>query len=245
MSCDEVETLLAIHAVDGLDADEVRSVSTHLEGCVACRRAGEGFLRTAALLPLALPQRTPPAHLRHRLMAEVYAEAAGSPRRPRLHQRIWARVPAGRPFAFAAGGLAAAAAVTVIALLPLGRAAPVLPGARTVAVTLHGTTAMPLAHGRLDYDPQQHQAVVTAQGLTPQSSDGTAAPPPIYELWLIRSNSAAVPAGVLSLGPDGHTWMAAVRLNARDYQSVATTIEPAGGSSTPTGPEVLQARLNG
>ncbi|GAC1339935.1 MAG: anti-sigma factor [Candidatus Dormibacteria bacterium] len=249
MNCEEVETLLAIHAVGGLEPDEVSLVSQHLAGCVACQKTGEAFARSAALLPLALPQRTPPAGLRHRLMADVYAEAAGRPLRLPLTRRVWGRLPTGRPFgrpfAFAAG-LAAAAAVTLIALVPgIGRSTPATPGSRTVAVTLHGTTAMPLAHGVLAYDPQRHEAIVTVEGLTRQSSDGTAAAPPIYELWLIRPNTAAVPAGVLSLGPDGQTWMAAMRMNAHDYQSLAATIEPAGGSSAPTGPEVLQAQLSG
>ncbi|MFN2450913.1 MAG: anti-sigma factor domain-containing protein [Candidatus Dormibacteria bacterium] len=241
MSCDEIETLLAIHAVGELAPDEVRQVTGHLETCVSCQQAGEAFLRTSALLPLALPQRTPPAQLRNRLMAQVYAEAAGRPQPVSWRHRLWRHVPAGRPFTFGAG-LAAAAVVALVAFAGL-RPPAAGPSSHPVAVALHGTTAMPLANGELEYSPQTGLAVLSVKGLTPQSSDGTAAAPPIYQLWLIRANAVAVPAGVLSLGPDGHTWMAAMRMKPHEFQSLATTIEPPGGSSAPTGPEVLQAQL--
>ena len=227
-------------------------MTEHLEGCVPCRETGAAFLRTAALLPLALPLRAPSPNLRNRLMAQVYAEAAArqrpveagepgqTPQPVPWYRRIREQVLARRPLALGAG---LAMAAILLAALGLGRGGSATPGSRTVAVAVHGTTAMPLAHGVISYNPQTQEAVVTVQGLTRQSSDGTAAAPPIYEVWLIRPNTVAVPAAVLSMSPDGHTWMAAMRMAPHEYQSLATTIEPAGGSSAPTGPEVLQAQL--
>jgi len=244
MTCDDVETLLAIHAVGGgLETEETRAVNVHLNDCAACRRTGAAFLSSSALLPLALPQHTPPARLRHRLMAQVYSEAADRPLAAPSPPRGWRRVTRSRPLAFGAG-LAIAAALAVVAALPLVNRSHDA-GAETVAIALQGTASMPHAHGVLDYDPQRHRAVVTVEGLTPPSAGTVGAAPPVYELWLLPAHTAAVAAGTLSLQPDGHTWMAAIGMNAPDYRAVAATLEPAGGSSSPTGPQVLAGQLTG
>jgi anti-sigma-K factor RskA len=108
-------------------------------------------------------------------------------------------------------------------------------------VPLAATALAPTAHGQLVYDRGGSGGVVTVTGLSSPSTITRGGG--VYEVWLVRPDGVPVPAAYLSQQPDG-TWSAAVNGNISSYSLVAATVEPAGGSRTPSAVRVFQASLN-
>ena len=78
------------------------------------------------------------------------------------------------------------------------------------------------------------QATLVAFDLPAIDADQT------YQLWLIPADGDPVPAGLLAAQRGGAaTWNTTVPLQSGDFAAVGLSIEPAGGSSAPTGPIVL------
>ncbi len=146
-------------------------------------------------------------------------------------------MPTGRGFTVL-GGVAAAALIALTTSNALHRSTPARPSHETIALV--STPAAPNAHGNLVFDPAVSQAVLTVSGLPkPNAITGHDS---VYEVWLIRADGAAVPAAYLSQAPDG-TWTAAMHGDMRGITTVATTVEPPGGSITPSGTKVMQGYL--
>jgi anti-sigma-K factor RskA len=242
MTCDQVEEVLALASLDALDTgDEAASARRHLAGCAQCRRTAASFSSAVSLLPDALPLVAPPPRLRHAVMARVYADAieAPPPKKPLL-RRWWEAVPSARAFTM----VSAAAVVAALVLGLWGAFRPTSPGpapARSVAYQLSGTTAEPTATGTLQFDPQSKRGVIVVHGL--QAPDLTPEEHHVYEVWLIPSKGAPVPAGFLTLQPDHQTWTGVVSGDVTTYRTVAATIEPDGGTLAPTGLEVLSGNV--
>jgi anti-sigma-K factor RskA len=244
MTCDDSELLLAAHAVGCLDPGEEAGLRVHLEGCQDCRRVGGVLLHVGTMIAGTVSPVTPPPSLRRNLMARVEAEArarssAAMPQRSaRWHRRLWSRVPSGRRFT-AAGGLAAAAA-SLLAAWSLAGPRPA--GAVAIRVPTCGSAGAPATRCVLDYDPDRHQAVLTATGLTlPAVLGGASAQ--TYEVWLIPAGGAPMPAAFLAQGPGGGSWSSVIPRSLHGSAAIAVTAEPAGGSLAPTGPEVLRVPL--
>jgi anti-sigma-K factor RskA len=244
MTCDESELLLAAYAVGGLDPGEEGGLRVHLEGCGDCRELGGVLLHVGAMIAGTVTPVTPPPSLRRDLMARVEAEARGRSsaavpqRSARWHRRLWSRVPSGRRFT-AAGGLVAAAASLLAAWSLAG---PHPAGAVAIRVPTCGSAGAPATRCALDYDPNRHQAVLTATGLTlPAVLGGASAL--TYEVWLIPAGGAPMPAAFLAQGPDGGSWSSVISRSLHGCAAIAVTAEPAGGSLAPTGPEVLRVPL--
>jgi len=244
MSCSDADAQIAALAVGSLDDGDIPGLRKHLADCPPCRQVAASYSRAAGQLPLALKPVTPSPALKTRLMAAVYADAAGAPRRnapgPSWFQRLWQGVPATRGWTLA-GGLATAAALVGLGSLGLtGRHAP---AGSSAAVPISGTTARPLARGELTYDTSTNSAVLTVDGLGPQPTPLAGATPK-YEVWLIDPSGAAEPAAYLTPEPRGTTWAGAFQGDMRHFKALAVTLEPSEGRLSPSGPEVLRTDLN-
>lgn len=241
ISCQDADVLAAALSVGSIDADDHTLLQEHLSTCADCRRAAGEYLAAAARLPLALEPLQPSPELRGKLMRAVYAEAeqagrrAAEARSTAWWRRLWIAVPTARGFTVLA------AAAVVVAIAATSWALVNRQGAPTpVAVSLAATPSAPSAHGQLVYDTGSTQAVLTVTGLpAPQSITAGGA---VYEVWLVRPNGTAVAAAYLNQQPDG-TWRAAVHGNISGYSAVAATVEPAGGSSAPSGVRVIEGTL--
>jgi anti-sigma-K factor RskA len=145
---------------------------------------------------------------------------------------MWDAIPRSRGFTV----LAAAAVVVAIAATSWS----VINSQDTpIAVPLAATALAPTAHGQLLYD-RGSGGVLTVTGLPSPST--VAKGGGVYEVWLVPADGAPVPAAYLSQQPDG-TWSAAVNGNVSSYSAIAATVEPAGGSRTPSAVRVFQAAL--
>jgi anti-sigma-K factor RskA len=235
--CLRVEEQLALAGVGALEASELDSdVRRHLTVCPRCRESAASYAAVVAVLAEALQPVDPPLGVRRALMAQVYGDAAGSPAvraRPRL-ARLWHALPVSRTFTLVAG----AAVVAAIALAAWG----VSRGATAQAsYQVSGTTADPNARGTLVYDPNVQTSTLVVHGLP--GPDAAGGGDHVYEVWLIPANGPASPAGFLTLQPDGSTWVAVLNGAVPAYHTVAVTVEPPGGSATPTGIEVISGAV--
>ncbi len=226
MTHDEVADLLALDAVGALEAADRELMERHLATCGPCRQAAAQYADLASLLPAALELAPPPARLRRSLMAQVYAEATAAPRLP-WWRRLIAGIPENR--AFTVVGAAAVVAAVALGIWGAGRNAAPAP----VAYSVSGTTAT----GVLAVATQPAQAVLTVKGLQPLPSSK------VYEVWLIPNQGSPKPVGFLSPGVAGGPWTAVVPGSLAGYKSIAATVEPAGGSATPSNTEVLSGQL--
>ena len=125
MSCEEATDLLALDAVGALEASDREVVERHVATCAACTHAAAEYADLASLLPAALELVPPPARLRRRLMAQVYAEATASVALP-WWRRLIAAIPANRAFT-AAGAVAVVAAIAFGIWAVAGRGASTAP----------------------------------------------------------------------------------------------------------------------
>lgn len=236
LSCPESEELLALAGLGVLPRAESTSLDAHLRQCPECRRAAAHYREAVAMLPNGLDPVEPPAEVRRSLMAQVYREApAASARRRRRPARTWS-LP--RPRLLSLAGAGAALAAMAIALVALVHT----PGSTTRTYTVFGTTSAPAVRGSLTYYNDPQQAVMTVSGLpTPVPAAG--APAPVYEVWLVRANGTAQGAAFLEQSPRTNSWSTVIHADLSQYVAVAATAEPAGGSPSPTGPQLLNVQV--
>ena len=96
------------------------------------------------------------------------------------------------------------------------------------------------ARGRVVVDPTSGDAAVVLSGMD-ASMNGK-----VYELWAIRGTQPPEPAGLLTVAQDG-TVLARVDAvpQPAEVTAFAVSIEPTGGSKSPTGPVVLVGAVAG
>jgi anti-sigma-K factor RskA len=225
MNCEEANDLLALDSVGGLEPSDRADVERHLVTCEACRQRAAQYADVASLLPAALDQVQPPARLRRNLMAQVYAEASGPAALP-WWRRLFDSIPTGRAFTLV-GTVAVVAAIVLGIWGATGRSSQ-----QPIAFTVSGTTAT----GTLDVSGGT-QGVLTVKGLNPLPATE------VYEVWLIPKQGSPQGVAFLTPGPNGGPWTAVMHGDMAEYKSIAATIEPAGGSPTPSDSEVLSGQL--
>jgi anti-sigma-K factor RskA len=239
---------LALDALGILPAEESTALSTHVEGCGECRHELERLRGDMALMALSAAGPKPPLRARQRLLSAIAKEQ-------RLHtvfarRSWWTPVPW-----FAAAGLALVAVffwrqshnlARQFAQLQqessqqqaeLERAREIVttltaPDAEVVTVTR--TNARPQPQGKAIYVRDRASLIFLASNLP-------ALPPQkAYELWLIPTSGAPIPAGVFKPDAKGSAAVInpALPLGVQ-AKAFAMTIEPEQGSSTPTMPIVM------
>ncbi|MGZ3148030.1 anti-sigma factor [Lentzea chajnantorensis] len=230
----DLHTLTGAYAVNALSDLERAAFETHLAHCAGCAVEVAELAATATRLGVAV-EFTPPPHLRARVLAAASETRQLPPHTPRAaRSRSW------RP----AGGLLAAACLVAAVVL-------------TVQVTGSDSsqdqlTQLASEYGRFsDLLSTPDARLVTANG--PAGSTATAvispsrnellflsrsmpAPPTdrVYQLWVINSDgphsAGVLPSGSAPLLTGGVT----------GAERVAVTVEPQGGSPTPTGEKVME-----
>jgi anti-sigma-K factor RskA len=245
---------LALYALGCLEGGEKTSLEKHLEECASCRRELEQLRGDAALLALSASGPRPPARAQARLINAIAKElreqtADAASRRP--HPQWWA----------AFGWAAAAAMIVVVAVVwnqnvRLKSSVAALQGlseqqrfelgqARHVVDTLTAQDVQrvdvmqvgakqPPPQGKAIYSRQNNGLIFVASNLLPLP------PQKAYELWIIPTQGAPIPAGVFK--PDAHG--GAMVINPPippgvEAKAFAITIEPEEGSTAPTMPIVM------
>jgi anti-sigma factor RsiW len=231
MADESIHELTAAYALDALDARDEATYESHLAGCSRCRAELAELSETAGALAYGIQSPAPPPGLRARILEAATAERSNV-------------VPLRRRRAFqAVAGIAAVAAGFAIGFgLWATSLRSRVDGQRSAAAELRAAVAIlgnPHAQ-RIPLGPRA-SVVVTPGGEAALVTNHLPAAPPgkTYEAWVVEGGKPA-PAGLFR-GGDG---IDAIRLS-RSVPTLAfvlVTVEPGGGSTSPTGPPILRGQ---
>jgi hypothetical protein len=256
---------LALYAMGSLDdPQDLAALEAHLGTCGECRRELEALRADMALLALSATGPQPPARSRQRLLSAVAAE----PRVAREDSRSYA-VGHLRPRWFTFAPVMVMLLLAVFSLLlwrdlrntrrvvrtdraqiehlqaELEQKNKDLAEAKMVRDLLHAPDAWPLTlvskHAppqpqiKTVYSKQQGSLLLMASNLNPLPESK------IYQLWLLPADgSAPMSAGWFKPDGKGNGMMFHKMTAGIPAKGFAITIEPAGGSQTPTMPIVME-----
>jgi anti-sigma-K factor RskA len=263
MTHDEIRDSLSALALGALDPAERAEVVAHVATCDACAAALAVEERIVQGIGLDAPPVTPPAALRSKVLARINAMSA-EPRLPRVSTAPPRRAWTGG-LALSASLVLAAAAVfyaftmrTELSALraseaasaqeatrlrqelvtlrrdwvTLTRAMDVLKAPDMLRADLAGQAQAPGAIGRAFWS--EKAGLLFAADRLPALAPGR-----VYQLWMI-TGKAATSAGIFTPDASGAASVTAlVTAGAPRPDAFGVTIEPAGGSPTPTMPIVL------
>jgi anti-sigma-K factor RskA len=229
---------LAAYAVGSLESHEHARIDAHVATCAPCRSRLDEYRALIGTLPLALTPVTPPP--------DLWEAIRSNARRRRSFRPAWKRlaIGAGR---FRAARWAAPAVVVgwLVAsnvrlhdeLERYAQGPQVEKLARRPArlIVLAGT-GRPQASARVfaAIDGQSGHMAIT--GLA-QSSPGR-----VYQLWFLPKTMPARSAATFTVDREGRAWVViAVPTTLEETRSLIVTEEAAPGSTTPTGPALVEA----
>jgi anti-sigma-K factor RskA len=239
---------LALHALGVLEGDERVALEKHLESCAGCRRELEQLRGDMALMALSTAGPTPPRRARQRLLEGVARE----PRRASVPARRgwWTLLPWVAAAALAAGlvvlwlqnsdlqrriaGLQNESAQQGAELRRAREVVSTLTATDAMRVTLVAAKTPPQPQGKAIYVRDRSSLIFLASNLQALPAQKA------YELWLIPTSGAPIPAGVFK--PDAHG--SATVINPPlpvgvQAKAFAITVEPESGSAAPTLPVVM------
>jgi anti-sigma-K factor RskA len=214
----------AAFALGALADDEVPAFRAHLERCADCRDEVASFETVASILPTSAPQVGVPTAVKRRVMTEVRADARRrtAERRPRFAPRAL--------FGRSAAGFAALASVAVlivaVVLIASGGSSH-----REISATVAwhpGSATLRLGSGRSELIVRR----------MPQPPSGH-----VYEVWVQHGGGSPSPTSALFDVNSAGSAAVEVPGDLHGVRAVMVTAEPAGGSTKPTSPPVIVARL--
>ncbi len=241
---------LALLALGALQGDERVTLERHLAECSSCRRELKWLRGDMALLALSASGPAPPRRSRERLLKAIAKEPRAQKSTERRVSVLWTSLP----------WLAAAALLLVAAFFwqqsdrlaqrvahlqdESAQQQAQLERAREVVSTLTSTDALRVTLVAAQTPPQpQGKAIYVRDrsSLIFLASNMPSLPPQkAYELWLIPTNGAPIPAGVFKPDVRGSATVIEPPLPAGvEAKAFAITVEPEQGSSTPTMPIVM------
>lgn len=226
-----IRDLLPGFALGCLDPEDERAVSAHLPGCSACRGELESFVHVADRLSATIPAAEPPAGLEPRILRGIGSRAPRVSRFPR--RETWRPALASMAAVFIAALVAGNLLQWTGVIRPGGRAG----GTRLMTVMLDGTSDARGAYGTIVLDTTDREGVLAVTGLP--RLDGAHQ----YQLWLIRGAERRS-GGVFSVDAEGYgSLLLKVPSDFRDFRAFGISVEPAGGSTAPTGAKVMAGAL--
>jgi anti-sigma-K factor RskA len=221
--------LLPAYALGSLDAEDSDRVRAHLARCRACREELAAYQEVTGRLALAVPEEEPPAWLETRIMDSLPSTGG----RRSLFELLGLRRP-----------LLAAFAVVLIVALGAGniylltrpfQSKALVPGLVTVVLT--GTGETPQAYGTIVIDRDDNRGVLAVRGLAPLEASRA------YQLWVIKAGERRS-GGVFTVTPDGYgSLQITVPAGFTGFTGFGISIEPAGGSASPTGARVMSGKI--
>ena len=229
-----VHESLPAYALGSLDETEARLVAEHLAGCHICRMELSVFQNVANQMALAAPDTLPSDNLKSRLMERI--QSLHPTRSQTKRQRFMGPlIPIGVIVSLL---VIAALAISNLMLWQRLNTLEVLTGPLGMrAIALQNTDAAPKASGFVVISADGQDGVLVVDELPLLDAQYE------YQVWLVR-NGSNTSGAVFSVDERGYRGM---RLEAPQtllvYSSVRVTIEPTGGSTEPTGEQVLSGLL--
>jgi anti-sigma-K factor RskA len=232
------------YLLKALPADERSAYAEHLQSCQECRHEVEQLRSVVDTLPIAAPQLAPPPELKDRIMRIVDSEAellrASGPEADRVRTpqkaegrtRRWASGLFLRPAV--AGGLASI-------LIAVGVAGGVLlSGGDSTPSTRNVTAQVAAAGATATVSVQDGRAALHVRNL-PAAPFGK-----VYQVWIRRKGvPAPIPTHTLfNVRKSDGSAVVPIEESVKDVEQVMVTDEPDGGSTQPTGTQLISATLS-
>jgi anti-sigma factor RsiW len=220
---------LAAYVLGALPEPENAQVELHLASCQECQAEFRSLQSTADAIPASVPQIDPPPDLKSRVMSIVEGEAellkaagrrADSPEVRRRQPRWWPGA-AGGWLPIAALGSACAIALIVVLVVANGGSGAQRYTAQILNPRWKGVRAALVVNGT------RAHLVVSDLPAPPANH--------IDEVWVKRGNASPQPAGTFVV----RSGSVAVGLPVRHGDQLLVTVEPGGGTQSPTTAPVM------
>jgi anti-sigma-K factor RskA len=243
-----VTELTAPYALGALLPDEMRGVETHCAACASCAADLAEMRGLAATLPLACEQVSPSAQLKRRILSIARGDASAGEflrnpsRRSLVPARTWWAAAAAAVFVVgAASGISAmldhqrmvAQMDAMHRELALNQGAIAEIASAQRVWDLSGGTRDHWWHCTIVQPAQQKPAMLVAA--MPPAPRGMA-----FQAWVIHRGSVHN----VGMVPAGTTSMMHFPMPVQRGDVVAFSVEPMGGSATPTMPFAMQQTLD-
>ena len=258
---------LALHAMQALTTEESAAVRLHLAQCAECRKELAEVSGDLALVAMSVGQHAVPEGARQRFIARIATAPPASQQATRtavvpiIPAKRAARPTSWIPWAAVAAMLIVSVALGVAAfflnqqlqtedallrreerLIQARNAENLKARALLDVLTAPGAQRVLLTTGKTPPAPSARAVYLASRGaLVLQASNMQALPEnKTYELWVIPTSGAPVPAGLFRPDASGSASVV-LPVIPRGVQAKAfgITIENAGGSNTPTAPIIL------
>lgn len=232
MKHDQIHELLPAYALGCLEEEEAVRVSEHLATCAKCNGQFSEYRRTVDAMAYGSPGIRPPDSLKQKLMRRIQSTADI----PSVIQPVsnrWKWKPLWQRFspAWAFASLAVIISLSVINLMQWHNTQKLQDevAVELLVLEMKGTYRAPKGDGTFVISQDRKKGVLVASDLPiPDESQQ-------YQLWM-KKNGQQVSGGVFSVTPTGY---AIVEIHSKEslsnFRSFEITLEPAGGSPTPTG----------
>jgi anti-sigma-K factor RskA len=255
MSHEKFDELKDAYALGALPEDELREFEEYLRVHPERQSEVDELTSIAALLAVSPADQEPPKKLRRSVMAMVNAEAANSRReRRRASSPSWRASLDDLRDAFPARIALGAAAMLVVGLLSWNvllqsevrdlsgqnselqaQVEEARSGASEARVlAMQGQGEMSEANAEVIDFEGNDRVILVAENVPSIPDDRT------FQIWVIDEGGPK-PSGVFE--PGGDAVAAVVSQPIEDAQTIAVTVEPAGGSPQPTTDPMLSVRL--
>jgi anti-sigma-K factor RskA len=233
---EHVEDQLAAFALGILEPAEALEVTSHLRTCHKCQVELQAYDDVAQVLPLATPLHEPPAGLKQAVLDRLEPANRKSPARApspwwqRLIPASWTSTPVWGVVSLLL--IVALGAVNLALWNRLQGQAP-QSGTSLQTIILQSTNNSPEATGLMVVGGDGRVGSLIVDHLPP-SREGQQ-----YQLWLIRSDGRDS-GGVFTVDEEGYGVLYMhTETPLLSYAGFGITIEPEGGSPSPTGEKVL------
>jgi anti-sigma-K factor RskA len=247
MKDEHIPELLPGYALDALEIEEQARVSRHLAECSICQKELEEYRTTVDYMSQAVPMASPAVGLRERVVAKVNRAAH---RHPAVVQSELPRKNFWETFRamFSSPARVALFGSLAILILILGINNLVLyqkindlqsrvPGSNIRIIRLNGSANAPQTVGYMMIFSNENAGTLAVQE-APQLEPGHQ-----YQVWLILAGKRTS-GGVFSVNENGYgSLQIAADQPLEKFDSVGITIEPQGGSPSPTGSKILGGSL--
>jgi anti-sigma-K factor RskA len=238
--CASFRENIPAYALGALDADEAAALEAHLQTCDSCPAELAAYRAISDTLLTAVPPQRPSAALRQRLQARL----PGAQKAPRPWQPSWSFGQLALTTAIVL--LVALNIFSLIQISSLQRqqaefARQIQTGQAAFAMLAYpDTKSFPISGsniaGTLLLDKEHNAAVLIAWNLPPIAENRT------YQIWLIDSSGGRTSAGLFR--PETGQPLTSQSIFSTQaissFTGLGVTVEPAGGSSQPTGSRIFK-----
>ena len=231
MKHDHIHEMLPAYALGCLDDDEAVLVSEHIEECAKCHVQFLEYRSTVDAMAYGSPAASPPDSLKQKLIQRIQSASdrptvLQSAKKHRNLKSLWQRfLPA---WAFAS--LALIVGLSVINLLQWHHTQKLQKevAAELLVLKMKGTPKAPKGDGTFIISQNRKKGVLVASDLPIPKENQQ------YQLWM-KKNDQEVSGGVFSVTPTGYAVVEIQSMESlSNFQSFKITLEPEGGSPTPS-----------